>query len=237
MKNELFFSILTAIMSPSEGDIGVYHSHTWHDQWVNVSVNTLHSGYKTQDRLYVGTTGMENNIESLVLRIDRHGTKLFSYDKIITDQYIKVDCAKKVATTTHIVYRNLRSEITSTLKIEKTQPDTFDDSHLFGALCTARALNQVLINQEVKTFDSCDFRQQVKGSNDIQYGHWNYKFPVKWNIETCKAVKNAIWLYGIGQKNAAILRLAWVPQLASLLNEDICSRGICKKTYESKLSN
>jgi hypothetical protein len=222
MKHEIFFSILSMLLSPQSGETGNYHKFTWKDQWVNVSRNTPIAYYQTPDRLYVSTNGMENNVEKLILRIDRLGSSNSDYNRFMTDFYVDVNCLKKEALITHVTTRDPSNQITSTYKIEKTQTEKFDDSHLYGVVCAARALNDVLVNNEVKPFDTCDFRQQVKGNNPIQYTGFSYNFPIRWNKDTCRAVKNSVWLFGAGQEEAARLRLAWVPHLAIYINNINC---------------
>jgi hypothetical protein len=125
MKTELFLSILSSLLSPLPGETGAYHKHTWKDQWVNVSVDTPIPNYQTQNRLYVGTNGMVNNTEKTILRVDRTRTIMNSYDKSIIEFNINVECVKKESTITHIVYRNSINEITSMVKIDKTQSEKF----------------------------------------------------------------------------------------------------------------
>jgi hypothetical protein len=221
MKHELFFAILSTILSPLPGETGSYHKHTWKNEWVNVSRDTPIINYQTSNRLYVGTLGMVNNTEKVILRVDRYGSKLDN-DRYIIDYSVNVECAKKEATYTHVLYRNIPNKILSTVKIEKTEAEKFDDSHLFGVICAARALTDVLVNRQVKTFDTCDFRQQQNGVNAVKFDGLIYNFPIRWNLETCKAVKNAVWLYGAGQDEAARTRLAWAPPLAILVDQYMC---------------
>jgi hypothetical protein len=224
MKHELFFAILSSLLSPLPGETGSYHKHSWKDNWVNVSRDRIGLYYLTQNRLYLSTNGMvDDTTEKIILRVDRFGVKMDSYQQVFTEYNIDVNCAKKEAIYTHVVNKNSQQEITSKVKIEKTESEKFDDSHLFGAVCAARSLHDVLVNREVKTFDSCDFRHQHNGNNPVKFKNLAYNFPIRWNLETCKAVKNAVWLYGTEQDEAARTRLAWAPQLAILIENFTCA--------------
>ncbi len=234
MKTELLLSILSALLSPLAGETGTYYKYTGKDNWVNVSVDTPLLNYQTQNRLYVGTTGMIDNVEKVILRVDRTTTRLLSSNQHIIDYHVGVNCAKKESITTHVVYRNSIDEIISNVQIEKTQPEKFDDSHLFGAICAARALNDVLVNREVKSFDTCDFRQQRNSNTPVRLDGLQFNFPIRWKLDTCKTVKNAVWLYGSGQDEAAQLRLAWVPPLAIRVNGLNCTVR-CNEYYQSRL--
>lgn len=217
MKHELFFAILSTILSPLPDDTRVYHKHTWKDNWVNVSRERIGLHYMTNTKLFLSTNGTENGLEKITLRIDRHGVKMISYQNVFTDYIVDVDCMKKQAIYTQVLHRNSTQEVTSTIELEDTEPQKFDDSHLFGAACAARALNDVLGNQEVKSIDSCDFRQQLNGNNPVQLKNSSYTFPIRWDVETCKALRSSIWLYSVGQDEAARVRLAWTPSLAILV--------------------
>jgi hypothetical protein len=232
MKTELFLSLLSSLLSPQAGETGAYHKYTWKDNWVNVSIDTPLAGQQTNNRLYVGTRGMVDNVEKIILRIDRTGTSLLSNDQYRIDHHISVDCLKKEFTTVNIEYRDLSNVVTANT-IEKPIFEEFEDSHLFGAVCATRALYDVLVNTEVKSFDTCDFRQQQNGKTHVKLVKSEFNFPVRWKLDTCKAVKSAVWLYGSGQVEAAKLRLAWAPPLAIRINGLDC-KGSCDEYYQSR---
>lgn len=229
MKFDLFLAIVMALIEPQVNPWGGerYYSGTYTEQtrqghWLNISTNAdlVRPGHN----LYLRSLGIEDSEEKIILRVDNTDAK----PSFHTETHVSINCSTKQAKSTMVVKRNMRQEVMSVTKVDQKEMDPFDDSHLYGIICASRALTEVLENKVVKEFDSCDFRQKKAAGFNVSFKHMYYTFPVVWNEDTCKAVKNAVWLYGADQPAAGRLRLYWVPALRPIVEYLDCNTDKCR---------